>query len=278
MTQLTSRLLPVALLAGVAALSASTAQTDSTTSEVRPIIDRALERATWAEEQAFEARYRHAMVQRTRKFDKQGEVEKDESRLYSVEPVRGVPYSRLVSKNGEPIEGDDLKTERERWQNFLEELDKDPDANEDEEGEEGEEDENVVFNDELLERFTAQLDGIRDLRGRPSYVISFEPRPGNLPVRRQIDRALNKSRGKVWIDLATYEIARVNFELIGQVRLWWGILGRISDARGHYEREPIDEDVWLATEIDLYYHMRVLFSTTRRGETTQWSDYDPVAE
>jgi hypothetical protein len=275
MKLLASRLLPVTLLAGVAALSASTAQTDSTTTEVRPIIERALERATWAQEQAFEARYRHAMVQRTRKFDKQGEVEEDESRLYSVEPVRGVPYSKLVSKNGGPIEGNDLKTERERWQDFLEELDKDPDANEDEEDEEGE---NIVFNDELLERFTAKLDGILDLRGRPSYVISFEPRPGNLPVRRQIDRALNKSRGKIWIDQATYEIARVNFELIGQVRLWWGILGRISDARGHYERELIDEDVWLPTEIDLYFHVRVLFSTTRRSETTRWSDFDPVAE
>jgi hypothetical protein len=265
----------VALLAGVVALSASTAQTDPTVSEGRTLIKRALERATWAQEQAFEARYRHAVVQRTRKFNKQGEVEEDESLLYSVEPVRGVPYSRLVSKNGGPIEGDDLKTERERWQNFLEELDKDPDADE---GEEDEEDENIVFNDELLERFTTKLDGIRDLRGRPSFVVSFEPRPGNLPVRRQIDRALNKSRGRVWIDTATYEIARVNFELIEQVRLWGGILGRISDARGHYEREPVAENVWLPTEIDLYFHVRVLFSTTRRGETTQWSDFEPIAE
>ena len=274
MQPLASRLLPVALLAGVAALSASTAQPDPTSTEVRAIIDRAFERSAWAEEQAFEVRYRHAMAQRTRKFDKRGEVEEDEKRLYSVEPVRGVPYARLVSKNGGPIEGDDLRTERERWQDFLEELDRDPDEDENED----EEDENVVFNEELLERFTATLDGIRDLRGRPSYVISFEPRPGKLPVRRQIDRALNKSRGELWIDQATYEIARVNFELIGRVRLWWGILGSISDVTGHFEREPIAEDVWLATEVDIYFHVRVLFSTTRRRETTHRSDYEPVAE
>ena len=133
MKHLAFRLLPVALLAGVAALSASTAQPDPTDTEVRAIIDRALERSTWAEEQAFEARYRHAMVQRTRKFDKQGEVEEDEKLLYRVAPVRGVPYARLVAKNGGPIEGDDLKTERERWQDFLEYLTKDPDEDEDEE-------------------------------------------------------------------------------------------------------------------------------------------------
>ena len=175
MKHLASRLLPVALLAGVAALTASAAQLDSTDTEVRAIIGRALERATWAEEQAFEARYRHEMVQRTRKFDKQGEVEEDESRLYRWEPVRGVPYSRLVSKNGGPIEGNDLKTERERWRNFLEELSKDPDADEDEEDED---DENFVFNDELLERFTGTLDGIRDLRGRRATSSHLSPGPG----------------------------------------------------------------------------------------------------
>ena len=272
MKHLAFRLLPVALLAGVAALSASTAQPDPTDTEVRAIIDRALERSTWAEEQAFEARYRHAMVQRTRKFDKQGEVDEDEKRLYRVEPVRGVPYARLVSNNGGPIEGDDLKTERERWRDFLEYLAKDPDEDEDEE------DENIVFNDELLDRYTARLDGIRDLRGRPSYVISFEPKPGKLPVRRQIDRALNKSRGELWIDQATYEIARVNFELIGRVRLWWGILGSISDVTGHFEREPIADDVWVPTEVDIYFDVRVLFSTTRRSETTHRSDFELVAE
>ena len=275
MKHLASRLLPVVLLAGVSALSASTAQQDSTNSEVRTIIDRALKRAGWAEEQAFEARYRHARAQRTRKFDKHGAVEEDEKLLYRVAPVRGVPYARLVAKNGGPIEGDDLKTERERWHNFLEELDRDPDEDE---GDEDEEDENIVFNDELLDRYTARLDGIRDLRGRPSYVISFEPKPGKLPVRRQIDRALNKSRGELWIDQATYEIARVNFELIGRVRLWWGILGNISDVTGHFEREPIAEDAWLPTEVDIYFHVRVLFSTTRRGETTRWSDFEPVTE
>ena len=188
MTKLAAFLALPLLAAATANVTTAPAEPDTT---VRAIIDKALERATWAEEQAFEARYRHAMVQRTRKFDKQGDIEEDESRLYRVEPVRGVPYSRLVSKNGGPIEGTDLRTERERWRNFLEELDKEPGADED--------DENIVFNDELLERFTAKLEGIRDLRGRPSYVLSFEPRPGNLPVRRQIDRALNKSRGEIWV-------------------------------------------------------------------------------
>jgi hypothetical protein len=275
MKTLASVLIPVTLLAGVAALSVSAEQPGSANPEVRAIIDKALERTAWAEEQGFEARYRSTMLQRTRTFDKHGEVEDDEKRLFRVESVRGVPYPRLVSKNGGPIEGDDLQTERERWDDFLEALNEDPTEDDDESDED---DEAVVFNGELLERFTAELDGIRDLRGRPTYVVSFQPRPGKLPVRRQIDRALNKSRGELWIDQATYEIARVNFELMGKVRLWWGILGNISDVTGHFEREPISEEVWMTTMVDIYFHVRVLFSTTRRSNTTHWSEFEPVAE
>ena len=99
----------------------------------------------------------------------------------------------------------------------------------------------------------ARLDGVRDLRGRPSYVISFEPRPGKLPVRRRIDHALNKSRGEVWIDTKTYEIARIGFQLIDRVRLWWGIIGSISHATGRLERRPVADDVWLDTEFEVYF-------------------------
>ena len=274
MKDFSSRLLAIALLAAVAALSASTAQLEPDT-EVRAIIDKALERSTWAGEQGVEARYRQTMVQRTRKFDQHDEVTEDETRLYRVEPVRGVPYARLVSKNGGPIEGDDLNTERERWHDFLEELDKDPDEQEEEDDEE---DTDIIFNDELLARYTARLEGIRELRGRPSYVLSFEPKPGKLPVRRRIDHALNKSRGEIWIDQATYEIARVNFELRERVRLWWGILGSISNATGQFEREPVAQDAWMSTEFDSYFQVRVLFSTMRRGETTLWSDFELVAD
>ena len=273
MKHLAAALLLVALWAGTAAQPASTAQPEPD-AEVRAVIDRALERSTWAGEQFYRARYRHQMTQRTRQFDEHDEVTEDEKRLYRVEPVRGVPYARLISKNGGPIEGDDLNTERERWHDFLEELDKDPD----EQDEDDEDENNIVFNDELLDRYTATLDGIRDLRGRPTYVLSFEPKPGKLPVHRRIDRALNKSRGEIWLDQATYEIARVTFELIGRVRLWWGILGNISQVTGHFEREPIAEDVWLPTEVDIYFHVRVLFRTTRRSQTTHWSEFEPVAE
>ncbi len=242
--------------------------------EVSVIVAKALERANWAQEQDVGARFRYSMTQRIRQFDGDGDVTEDETRGYTVEPYEGTPYAKLVTQNGEPIAGDELEDEAERWQAFLDALEDPPDDDTEEEADSI----TVLFNAELLDRYTAELVGIRDVRGRPAYVLEFEPRPGKLPVRRRIDHALNKCRGEIWIDQDTYEIARVNFELMDRVRLWWGILGSVSDATGHFERMSVADNAWLASEIDLYFHVRALFSTSRRSQTTRWEAFEPIAD
>ena len=258
-------------IGGLSLLASSQPDPNASSLEVRTIIDRALERAAWAEEQDFQSGFRHSMTQQTREFDGDGELTENEVRLYRVEPYRGVLFPKLLTKNGEPISGDDVTIEEKRWEAFEAALDNPAHEPEEDEFE-------MRFNEELIGRYTATLDGIQDLRDRPTFVLSFEPRSDKLPVRRRIDHALNKSRGEIWIDQETYEIARVSFQLMERVRLWWGILGSISEASGHFERRPVADDTWLATELDIYFQLRVLFSTTRRGETTQWSEFERLAD
>ena len=272
-----SRFLAVPLVAGLAVMVLSGSQPAPPAPadpELRTIIDRALERAAWAEEQGFETRYRRAMTQRVQRFDGDGEITDEETQLYRVEPYRDALFLRLVARDGEPVGTRDRLEQEKRWVEFKAELDDPRQRAEREREEEEEENNDIKFDEELVSRYTATLDGVQDLRGRPSYVISFEPRPGNLPVRRRIDHALNKSRGEAWIDRETYEIARVSFQMMERVRLWWGLLGSISDATGHVERAPVAGDVWLNTELDIYFHVRVLFRTTRRHQTNQWSEFE----
>ena len=269
-----SRFLAIPLLAGIAVLGVAGSQPappDPVDPELREIIERALERAAWAEEEGFETRYRRAMTQRVQRFNGDGEVTDDETLLYQVEPYQGALFSRLMARDGEPTDARGRREQERRWEEFQGEID-DPGkrAEREREAEENE----IKFDEELVGRFTARLDGVRDLRGRPSYVISFEPRPGKLPVRRRIDHALNRSRGEVWIDTETYEIAQISFQLMDRVRLWWGIIGSISDATGRLERRPVAGDVWLDTEFKVYFHVRVLFRTTRQNTTTQWSEFE----
>ena len=45
---------------------------------------------------------------------------------------------------------------------------------------------------------------------------------------------------------------RLEFELNARVRLWWGVLGVIYEARGMVERERVFDDVWAQTRQEIY--------------------------
>ena len=273
-TQPDARMMKLAAFLALPLLAAVTANVPPAPAEpdteVRTIIRKAVERADWAREQDFSSQYRQVMTQRALRFNGDDEVTEDETLGYAIEPYEGVPYAKLVRKNGEAIAGQDLKEEAKRWEQFLETLEDPPEPDED--------DTNIIFNADLLDRYTATLTGIREVRGRPAFVLAFEPKPGDLPARRRIDHALNKSRGEIWIDQETYEIARITFELMERVRLWGGILGSVSQARGNFERTRVGGDAWLASEVDMYFQLRVLFRTSRRREITHWSQFEPLGD
>ena len=96
-----SRFLAIPLLAGIAVVGVAGSQPappDPVDPELREIIERALERAAWAEEEGFETRYRREMTQRVQRFDADGEVTDDETLLYQVERYQGALFSRLMGQ------------------------------------------------------------------------------------------------------------------------------------------------------------------------------------
>ena len=240
--------------------------------EARALIFKALERAVWYEEHNVAARFRARMMKEVRRFDGNGDVRTRDVGDYEVVPIDGVPFERRLTIDGRPLNRVERDWEEEREADFREEL-----RRLREEEDDPEEDENaIVFNEELVARYLFTLEGEEPHRERPSYRIAFEPRPGRLPVRRRIDYALNKARGKVWIDRDTHEPARVEFELIDRVRLWWGMLGSIQQARGSLDRGPVLGDIWARIQFESYSDVRVIFSRTRRSEFRQWRDFEFV--
>ena len=238
--------------------------------EARTLILRALERVVWYEEHNVAARFRAGMTKEVRRFDGNGDVRTRDVGDYEVVPIDGVPFERRLTIDGRPLNEEERGWEDEREAEFREEL-----RRLREEEDDPEEDENaIVFNEELVARYLFTLEGEERIRNRPSYRIVFEPRPGRLPVRRRIDYALNKARGRVWIDSDTYEAARVEFELIDRVRLWWGMLGSIQQARGSLDRGPVLGDIWARIQFESYSDVRVIFSRTRRSEFRQWRDFE----
>ena len=140
-----------------------------------------MERASWAEEQEFERRYRYEMTRRVQRYHGDGRLRQEELREFEVEPIDGVSFSRLVARDGLPLSTEEAAAEREREQQFAEDLanglfDAEPDEDEYE----------VVFNEELVDRYVFELGDVEQLRNRPAYRLSFSPREGRLPVRRRI--------------------------------------------------------------------------------------------
>ena len=260
----------LALLPVLAALGVGVEAVDPKGGEpdVRAIVVEAVERMDEAL-QAVAGDYRALVTSESREFDGRGEVEEETRVEWESIPIDGARFSRRIAIDGRPLTEAERARETEREAAFRERLRRlrageiEPERNENQ----------IIFDEELVARYDMTLEGEEPIRNRPSYRIAFAPRDGDLPVRRQIERALNKARGRVWVDRETHEIARLEFELIDRVRLWWGLVGTIHRFRGSLDRGPVLDGLWANLQSESYSDVRVFFSRSRQASVQRWRDY-----
>ena len=236
---------------------------------VDEILERAVEVQRLHEEAGNEVKYDYLFLSVTEKLDKKGDVKEVEERLFESNHIEDVAYGRLVEKDGKPLTEKELKREAKRERNFRKKIAKGEARHDDAE-------ERVDFNEELIARYNFELDDIREFSGRKTYVLSYKPKPGKLPQKKRMDRLLNKTVGSLWIDAETFQIARIEFELTDRVRLWWGMLGSISQMKGTFMRQPVSEniDIWLPERANFYLQGRVLFRSLHVRQKVAWSDFE----
>ncbi len=237
----------------------------------KEILSRALERGLANDKRRADQAYSFRHLRVSEKLNKQAQPTRVEKRLYQVVPIGNVRYERLLEKDGEPLSKKEQEAERRKEAKFRRRLKKDRDAGKSNDNE-------VRFNRELVGRYRFRVEGTGELHGRQVYRLSFEPKSGKLPVRRRIDRALNNSRGRVWLDRESYEVARVEFELIRPTRIWRGILGSISRIDGMMDRKEGEDGIWFPSYFRLYLNGRVLFKSLHSRRESHWSDFKRVAE
>ena len=196
------------------------------------IVDRAVARADAQREAQDAIRYRATVEAITERLNSDGEVEETEHETYEQYPREGVIYEALVAREGLPLTADDERQEEERRREFVEEVHErrarglDPRP----------EDENrVELNEDFISRYQYSLVGEEVRDGYDCWIIQLVPRSGDLPVRRRIDTALNKSTGRLWVVKEDFGVSRVEFEMDEPVRLWGGIVGVLRNTVGHQE-------------------------------------------
>ena len=220
--------------------------------DVHAIVERALARSAATREREIEGVFCRTVTQRTQTFDGDGQVVEDGTRTYAIEPFRGVPFYRLIARNGSPLGEAARDYQEERWREFLDGVEhRSNSADEDEDGAalDGERPHVMVFNADFPVRYGLTLLGLRTVRERPVWVVGFKPKSGRLPVRQRMDHALNKSHGEIWIDRDTWEVAWVSFQTHGTRAVVVGHSWQHFDATGHIDRRPGDGGVWITPSV-----------------------------
>ena len=226
------------------------------------ILEEAMARAAQEDQRDLVSKYRFKVFRVRDKLDGQGGLKERDEEVYENVLIQGFPYQRLIEKNGQALTEKERKEEEKRESEFREKI-----AKRDEEND-------FSFNQDLVSQYDFSLEGVEEVEGRSNYVLSYRPKEGKLPVKRRIDRALNKVEGRIWVDQESFEVSRVEFELKEKVKLWWGLIGSIQEVKGTVQREEVDSGVWFPTGFDLYLKGRIFFSSLHSRQQVRWSEFD----
>lgn len=232
------------------------------------VMHKAIQRAKWVEEQKFEATRAYTRLSRTDQLDDKGAVKESEEFLYHVYPVEGLPYAELIRKNGGAPTAQDLKKDQERQKRFRERLAQ--------RRQQKDKQEEVSLDEEVVSKYRFEILRREAVNGRAAFVLSFEPRSDDLPVRRKVDRFLNKLAGTLWVDEHDYDIPKLVFHLKDDVTLGWGILAAFRKFDVSFEQTRTGNGAWFPSRIDAYIDGRILFKSFRLRQQEQMSDFRTV--
>ena len=235
------------------------------------IMQQVVQRVKWAEEKNSQADYTYNQLSRREKLDGNGAVKEKEEKLFEVFYIEGLMYRRLVKRNGQPLSAEEVKREQQRERDFRQQV---PERKR--RKAQGPQQDEVALNEDLIGRYSYDLVGQETINGRSSYVVTYRPRSDDLPLRRRIDRLLNKVAGQVWVDSQDYEIVRLEIHLAGKVTMWGGLLATARKLEGEFEQTRTDEGVWFPLRSQGSLDARVLFTNYRLTQNDRWSDFRKV--
>ncbi len=189
-------------------------------------------------------------------IDSDGRVSKTKIKLFEVILRGGVPDARLVGIEGRRLSPRQLREEDEKMRRhrriFLGQDEKS-----------GSSKRGTFVPEDLARRFDLSYIGVEMVGGRAAHVISFAPRSPAPRATTMADKVANQMHGRLWIDVAEHEIARIDVDLQKKVKLWGGLLGALDDFSYSLKRRRSGEGVWFNGEADIFLDARGLLKRLR---------------
>lgn len=219
--------------------------------------------------------YTYRQRQVTRESDAAGKVTSTKSLTHDVLILYGRPFRRLVEKDGKPLTESEQRKEEARLQKAIESRKReqnDPDSKE-RRAYEKQRVEQRKFVNQILDAFDFKVDGVENLGGRPSWIITGAPRPGFKP-KDTPGRMLTRLRGRMWIDKATYEWVKVDTEVTDTLSIGL-VLARVSKGSWiHVEKKRVNDEVWLPSRVEVALDGRLaLLKKLRTNVEITYSGY-----
>jgi hypothetical protein len=216
------------------------------------------------------------------RVSKLGEVTEGPVKVYEVYPSRepGHTYKRLIAVNGVPLAPEELaKADRKHREDLRRERERrareTPGERSRRLAKEAEERrQRAAVLDEIFNAYHIRLVRREVVDGHPTILATLDPKSDHRP-RTDEGRLMKKLRARAWVSESDYQIVRAEVEVIEDVTIGWGIIGRLhKGTRGVFERRKINNEVWLPSRETLVGSGRaLLFRSFQVNTVTQYSDY-----
>jgi len=208
-------------------------------------------------------------------LDSHGRVEATKRETWETLILDGQPYRRILERDGKPLSPEEQLIEQKRFDKETRRLSSETPAEKQRRLEEAEKKRRreFAFLSEIPELFELRFEGDATVDGRLGWVVSGAPRPG-AKARSGDAKMLLKLHGRMWIDKATYQWARVEAETTGTIS--WGLfLARLNPgAKLVFDQQEVNAELWLPKRLLLTGSGRIgLIKRLARDEEIEWSNY-----
>jgi hypothetical protein len=208
-------------------------------------------------------------------LDSHGRVESTKREAWETLMLDGQPYRRTLERDGKPLSPEEQRSEQKKLDREARRLSSETPAGKQRHLEDAEKRRRreFAFLSEIPDLFDLRLEADSTIDGRPVWVVSGAPRPG---ARAQTSDAkmLLKLRGRMWIDKATWQWARV--EAVTTDTISWGLfLARLNPgAKMTFEQTEVNSELWFPRRLLLTGSGRIgLIKSIAQDVEIEWSNY-----
>ena len=249
------------LLAGLLSDFAASGRAAEALPEASEVTRRMIERSQLVARAEQGPQYTYEKRSLLERLDAAGQVIKSEEKVYQVTLIGGLPFNRLVRIQGRELTAEELQREQARQERFRQRF-VSADARQLAARKQG------LVTPELLNRYQFAVTERVALSNRPTLVLTFKPKEGDLPSEAIQDKLLNMMAGTVWVDEEDAEVARLAVRLVEPVSLgWFGLLGSLNQCELALARQRMPDGVWINAKDTLTIHYRKLVATQRFRNT-----------